>query len=344
MSEKFYLKSDIIEICNNLKNYRKNFLGKRFLISGANGFLGKYFIKSLLELNKNLKKKIKILAIDIKFDSCEIFKDKNVNKLKQDINCINKIKFKSDYVLHAAGIPSPKHYYNKPIEAIFTSITGTKKLLEYSKKNKSKFIFFSSSEIYGNPDKKNIPTKETYNGNVSCIEDRSCYDEGKRVGETLCYFYKIKQNVNVSIFRPFNVFGPGMPKNDYRVFPRFFYSIKKNKPITIFKKGRQTRTFCYVTDAVTAMFLVIIKGNQFVYNIGNNGPEVNMSMLHKNIEKSIGKKVKSININYPKNYPQVEPQRRCPDISKIKKELRYKARVSLSSSIRRFYFWSNKYY
>jgi len=344
MSEKFYLKSDIIEICNNLKNYRKNFLGKRFLISGANGFLGKYFIKSLLELNKNLKKKIKILAIDIKFDSCEIFKDKNVNKLKQDINSINKIKFKSDYVLHAAGIPSPKHYYNKPIEAIFTSITGTKKLLEYSKKNKSKFIFFSSSEIYGNPDKKNIPTKETYNGNVSCIEDRSCYDEGKRVGETLCYFYKIKQNVNVSIFRPFNVFGPGMPKNDYRVFPRFFYSIKKNKPITIFKKGRQTRTFCYVTDAVTAMFLVIIKGNQFVYNIGNNGPEVNMSMLHKNIEKSIGKKVKSININYPKNYPQVEPQRRCPDISKIKKELRYKARVSLSSSIRRFYFWSNKYY
>ena len=344
MSEKFYLKSDIIEICNNLKNYRKNFLGKRFLISGANGFLGKYFIKSLLEMNKNLKRKIKILAVDIKFDSCEIFKDKNVNKLKQDINSINKIKFKSDYVLHAAGIPSPKHYYNKPIEAIFTSITGTKKLLEYSKKNKSKFIFFSSSEIYGNPDKKNIPTKETYNGNVSCIEDRSCYDEGKRVGETLCYFYKIKQNVNVSIFRPFNVFGPGMPKNDYRVFPRFFYSIKKNKPITIFKKGRQTRTFCYVTDAVTAMFLVIIKGNQFVYNIGNNGPEVNMSMLHKNIEKSIGKKVKSININYPKNYPQVEPQRRCPDISKIKKELRYKARVSLSSSIRRFYFWSNKYY
>jgi len=85
------------------------------------------------------------------------------------------------------------------IEAIFTSITGTKKLLEYSKKSKSKFIFFSSSEIYGNPDKKNIPTKETYNGNVSSIEDRSCYDEGKRVGETLCYFYKIKEKVKLPI-------------------------------------------------------------------------------------------------------------------------------------------------
>ena len=99
-----------------------------------------------------------------------------------------------------------------------------------------------------------------------------------------------------------------------------------------------------MTDAITAMFLVIIRGNKFVYNIGNDGPEVNMSILHKNIEKSINKKVKSININYPKNYPQVEPQRRCPDITKIKKELNYKGRVSLFDSIKRFYFWSNKYY
>jgi len=344
MSEKYYLDSDIREICNNLQDNSKLFSGKKFLISGANGFLGKYFIKTLLVMNKNLKKQIKILAIDIKFDKCEIYLDKNVTKIKQDINNIKNINFRSDYVLHAAGIPSPKNYFNKPIEAIFTSITGTKKLLEYSKKNKSKFIFFSSSEIYGNPDKKNIPTKETYNGNVSCIEDRSCYDEGKRVGETLCYFFKIKQKVNISIFRPFNVFGPGMPKNDYRVFPRFFNSIKQNQPITIFKNGKQTRTFCYVTDAITAMFLVIIKGNKFVYNIGNDKPEISMTTLHKSIEKSIQKKVIYKNINYPKNYPQVEPLRRCPNISKIKEELNFKNRVGLLDSIRRFYFWTKKYY
>ena len=344
MSEKYYLDSDIQEICNNLQDNSKLFSGKKFLISGANGFLGKYFIKTLLVMNKNLKKQIKILAIDIKFDKCEIYLDKNVKKIKKDINKIDKLNFKSDYVLHAAGIPSPKHYYNKPIEAIFTSITGTKKLLEYSKKNKSKFIFFSSSEIYGNPDKKNIPTKETYNGNVSCIEDRSCYDEGKRVGETLCYFFKIKQKVNISIFRPFNVFGPGMPKNDYRVFPRFFSSIKRNMPITIFKKGKQTRTFCYVTDAITAMFLVILKGNKFVYNIGNDKPEINMTKLYEVIKKNVPKKVKFVKINYPKNYPQVEPQRRCPDISKIKKELNFINKVSLNDSIRRFYNWSKVYY
>ena len=344
MNEKYYLNSDIVEIKNNLKKYLKYFSGKKFLISGANGFLGKYFIKTLLTLNHDLKKKVKIFAIDIKFDQSEIYLDKNVRKIKQNINNIKKLNFKCDFVLHAAGIPSPKHYFSKPIEAIFTSITATKKLLDYAKKINAKFIFFSSSEIYGNPDKKNIPTKETYNGNVSSIEDRSCYDEGKRVGETLCYFYKIKQKVKCSIFRPFNVFGPGMPKNDYRVFPRFFNSIKKKQPITIFKSGKQTRTFCYVTDAITAMFLVTINGKKFVYNIGNDKPELNMKKLHQLMQKSLNKKIKSINIEYPNNYPQVEPQRRCPNITKLKKEFNFKNKVSIIESIKRFYHWSSKYY
>ena len=344
MNEKYYLLSDIKEIVNNLKKYHKKFFGKKFLITGANGFLGKYFIKVILEINKKTRNKIKVLAIDIKFDNCEIYKDKNVKKLKKDANKIDKFNFKCDYILHAAGIPSPKNYYKKPIEAIFTSITSTKNLLEYSKKINSKFFFFSSSEIYGNPDKKNIPTKETYNGNVSSIEDRSCYDEGKRVGETLCYFYKIKQNVNVAIFRPFNIFGPGMPKNDYRVFPRFFNSIKKKQPITIFKSGKQTRTFCYVTDAITAMLLITINGKEFVYNIGNDKPELNMKKLHLLMEKSLNKKVKSINIEYPNNYPQVEPQRRCPNITRLKKEFDFKNKVSIIESIKRFYHWSSRYY
>ena len=293
MKEKYYLQSDIAEITKNLEKHLKYFSGKKFLISGANGFLGKYFIKILITLNKKLKKKASIVAIDIKFDKCEIYSGRYVKKIKQDINNIDKL---------------------------------------------------SSSEIYGNPDKKNIPTKETYNGNVSSIEDRSCYDEGKRVGETLCYFYKIKEKVNCAIFRPFNIFGPGMPRNDYRVFPRFFNSIKKKQPITIFKSGKQTRTFCYVTDAITAMFLVIIKGNNFVYNIGNDKPEIDMSELYKIIKNNIGQEIRFKNIEYPKNYPQVEPQRRCPNINKIKQELNFKNKVGIEESIKRFYKWSKKHY
>ena len=344
MNEKYYLNSDINEIVNNLKIYRNKIYGKSFFITGANGFLGKYFIKVITEINKKTNNKIKVLANDIRFDNCEIFKDKNVKIIKKDINKIKKFNYKCNYILHAAGIPSPKNYYKKPIETIFTSITSTKNLLEHSYRIKSKFIFFSSSEIYGNPDKKNIPTKETYNGNVSSIEDRSCYDEGKRVGETLCYFYKIKQKVDICIFRPFNVFGPGMPRNDYRVFPRFFSSIKDKKPITIFKKGNQTRTFCYVTDAITAMFIVTLVGKNFVYNIGNNKPEVNMIKLHKLMEISLKKKIKAINISYPKNYPQVEPQRRCPDIQKLIREFRFKNKVKIVDAIKRFHNWTSRYY
>ncbi len=344
MNEKYYLNTDIDEIVKNLKKYHKMFYGKKFFLTGANGFLGKYFIKVIIEINKKTNNKIKVLANDIKFDNCNIFKDPNVKVIKKDINKIKKFNYKCNFILHAAGIPSPKNYYKKPIETIFTSITSTKNLLEYSSKINSKFIFFSSSEIYGNPDKKNIPTKETYNGNVSSIEDRSCYDEGKRVGETLCYFYKIKQKVDICIFRPFNVFGPGMPRNDYRVFPRFFSSIKDKKPITIFKKGNQTRTFCYVTDAITAMFIVTLVGKNFVYNIGNSKPELNMNNLHKIMEISLKKKIKAINISYPKNYPQVEPQRRCPDIKKLINEFKYKNKVSINDAIVRFYRWTSRYY
>ncbi len=344
MNEKYYLYSDIQEIVKNLKKYHTKLYGKRFFITGANGFLGKYFIKVITEINKKTNNKIKVLANDIKFDNCEIFTDKNVKIIKKDINKIKKFNYKCNFILHAAGIPSPKNYYKRPIETIFTSITSTKNLLEYSSKIKSKFIFFSSSEIYGNPDEKNIPTKETYNGNVSSIEDRSCYDEGKRVGETLCYFYKIKQKVDICIFRPFNVFGPGMPRNDYRVFPRFFSSIKDKKPITIFKKGNQTRTFCYVTDAITAMFIVTISGKNFVYNIGNNKPELNMIKLHKIMQTSLKKKIKAVNISYPKNYPQVEPQRRCPDIQKLINEFKYKNKVRINDAIIRFHNWTSKYY
>ena len=160
MKEKYYLQSDIAEITKNLERHLKYFSGKKFLISGANGFLGKYFIKILITLNKKLKKKASIVAIDIKFDKCEIYSDRYVKKIKQDINNIGKLNFKSDYVLHAAGIPSPKHYFKKPIEAIFTSITGTKKLLEYSKKINLNLFFLAVAKFMEILIKKIYPQKK----------------------------------------------------------------------------------------------------------------------------------------------------------------------------------------
>ena len=344
----FSLSKDIYSIIKSINLEANSFNNKNIVISGSFGFIGKYILECLLLIKKEMKLNFNVYAIDNFITSDEkiksYFEEKGINCINHNINKKLNIDVEFDFIICLAGIASP-YYYNKyPVETLNVSINGLKNMFELKHNTNSKFIFFSSSEIYGNPDKKNIPTKETYNGNVSSIQDRSCYDEGKRVGETLCYFYKIKQKIDVVIFRPFNVFGPGMPKNDYRVFPRFFNSIKNNRPITIFKNGKQTRTFCYVTDAITAMFLVIIKGKKFVYNIGNDYPEINMSNLHKIIERNIKKKIKYKNIDYPSNYPQVEPQRRRPNINKIKKELNFKNIVTINDAIKKFYKWSKKYY
>ena len=147
MSERYYLEKDIKEIVKNLRKYKNKIYGKKFFITGANGFLGKYFIKVINELNKQTNKKIKVIANDIKFDNCEIFYDKNVKIIKKDINKIYNFNYKCDYILHAAGIPSPKNYFKKPIETIFTSITSTKNLLEYSAKKNQNLFFLVAAKF-----------------------------------------------------------------------------------------------------------------------------------------------------------------------------------------------------
>ena len=344
----FYVESDILEIIKNIKNEIKLINNKKILLLGSNGFLGKYFVKIFDQIISEKKARFSVDCFDnyISSSSSNRTTIKNKEKIKfykADVST-HTFKKKYDVIIFLAGIASPFIYKKNPIKTLSVSYDGVSNLIAKAKKNKSRFVFFSSSEIYGNPDEKNLPTKEAYYGNVNSFGPRSCYDEGKRVGETLCYIYNVYHNTDVKVIRPFNVFGPLMDKNDYRIVPNIIKKINTKKKILIHGDGKQTRTFCYVTDAITAMFLVIIKGNKFVYNIGNDKPEINMSMLHKSIEKSIQKKINHKNIDYPKNYPQVEPLRRCPNISKIKEELGFKNNVGLLDSIRRFYFWTKKYY
>ena len=127
-------------------------------------------------------------------------------------------------------------------------------MLEKCKEWNAHFIFFSSSEIYGNPSPENIPTTEDYKGYLSCQGQRSCYSESKRLGETLCYIYNKKYNVSTNIIRPFNIYGPGISiETDYRMIPNLIKSALRNQPVNIYGNGNQTRTFCYVTDAITAI-------------------------------------------------------------------------------------------
>lgn len=346
----FLLKGDIQQIIENIMDVSNGFSGKKILLTGGRGFLGRYFMEIFNELNVTvLTNKLKVIVLDNLITSgkegAEIPNYKNIEFINHDV--IKEFIFneKLDFIVHAAGIASPYYYRAYPLETLGVAIEGTKNMLELAERNKAKFIFFSSSEIYGDPDTKNIPTKESYRGNVSCTGPRACYDESKRVGETLCNIFHNIKGVHTNTIRPFNVFGPGMQETDYRVLPNFTSRIKGNIPLQIYGTGNQTRTFCYVTDAMEGFIRVILKGvSGEAYNIGNPDPEISVVDLIKKIESILNKKVKYNIVDYPDSYPADEPIRRCPDILKARIQLNYNPKININEGLRRFLKWSDNFY
>ncbi len=348
--ENFNIPSDIDEIIKFLDKEYQKFEGKTILLTGGRGFLGRYFTEIFLKINKLNKKPCKILSIDNLITSGilgdQLPKNKNFIFLKKDITKKIKIDQKVDYIIHAAGIASPYYYKKWPLKTLEVATVGLKNVLELAKKNNSKLVFFSSSEIYGNPDKKNIPTLESYNGNVSCLGPRACYDESKRLGETLVRVYSDQYGLDASIIRPFNVFGPGMQKNDYRVLPNFISKIVNNEKIQIYGTGNQTRTYCYVTDAMNGFLRVLLKGGRGEpYNIGNSNPELSVLNLVKKLEEIYSHKhIRYDIIDHPDSYPSDEPQRRCPDLIKSFHQLNYKPNVNIDEGLLRYFKWAENNY
>ena len=342
---KHTLKKDIDKILTDTSDIVKHFSGKKILLTGGNGFLGKYFVEIFKNYNVFLKKPLKLLVIDNSFKKNELSKDRNIKFVKADISKNIKINFQPNIIIHAAGIASPFYYRKKPMETLEVAIEGTKNCLKIAKRNNSKFIFFSSSEIYGDPDKNFVPTKETYRGNVSSMGPRACYDESKRLGETLCYIYNNYFNLHTNIIRPFNVYGPGMGQKDYRIFPNFISNIINNKSLKIYGNGNQTRTYCYITDAMEGFLRVVSLGKSGeAYNIGNNKPEVSVKDIYKLLQNITEKKIACKIVNHPKSYPDDEPQRRCPDISKARKHINYKPKIKLKNGLKTFLNWASLNY
>lgn len=346
--KKFFLDSDIEEISDRIKNDAEKFSNKTILLTGGKGFLGRYIVEVLKKLNKEkLEQPTKLIVLDNLITAgdfgLESIADSNIKFIQHDVIKKIDIQEKIDYIIHAAGIASPQHYRDHPLETLDISITGTKNMLELAKKNDSRFTFFSSSEIYGDPTENNIPTTEEYRGNVSTQGPRACYDEGKRTGETLCYIYHNYEKVKTTIVRPFNFFGPGMQEKDFRVLPNFASQIKNNKPLNVYGTGNQTRTYCYITDAITGLFQVILSGIPGeTYNIGNPNPEVSVIELVKKISESIKREIQYNIIKHPSNYPSSEPNRRCPNIKKAQNEINYTPKVELNEGLRRFFLWTEE--
>ena len=320
---------------------------KTILITGINGFIGKHLLDKLLN-NINFDNIDKIVGIDSFISS---------NK-EEEYTCNDKYDFiesdlinfdfnkldKFDTVIHLASLASPVYYKKYPLETIDIGVTVTRKLLEKCKDWNAEFIFFSSSEIYGNPPSENIPTTEDFKGYVSCQGPRSCYDESKRLGETLCYIYNKKFNVNTKIIRPFNIYGPGMSiETDYRMVPNLIKSALRKQPVNIYGTGNQTRTFCYYTDAIEGIVKVINKGdNGETYNIGNDKPEISMIELVKLFEKTINLEMNYQLTPYPEYYPDDEPKRRLASIDKAREHLNFQPKVTLEAGLTETWNWALK--
>lgn len=345
------LDSDIAEICTTLGPAAREFAGKRILITGARGFLGRYFTDVFMKLNANvLDTPCEIVALDNLITAgamgSEAPKERGIAFVNHDIIKPFYPERPVDFVLHLAGIASPYYYRKWPLETLEVATVGLKNVIELTKAHGARLLFFSSSEIYGDPDENHVPTKESYHGNVSCLGARACYDESKRLGETLIRIYHTHHGVKGMIVRPFNVYGPGMQKLDYRVLPNFAAKILAGEPVNIYGTGKQTRTFCYVTDAIRGFLQVLLSGQAGEpYNIGNPTPEVSMLDLVNVIQRAVPElKVQHHLIEHPDTYPADEPQRRCPDITKARLQVGYEPQIGMEDGLRRFFGWAKTAY
>ena len=341
------LQEDFKTIAEDIKEEAQRLSGRTVLITGGAGFLGNYIIGVLDYLNRNiLKQPCNIISVDnfISGVKYQLAEGPNFRTIKHDIKEPLKIDEPVHFIIHAAGIASPKFYRDYKIQTIDVGAIGTKNMLELAREKKvESMVYTSSSEVYGDPHPDAIPTPETYRGNVACIGPRANYDESKRVGETYSMAYQEAYDIPVKIVRFFNVYGPGMRHDDARLLPNFATHHLNGKPIPVYGNGNQTRTFCYITDGITGLLKVFLSHrNGEVFNVGTDQPEISILGIAEimkelyHTQTQFHDREKIVDAYSGKS----DPHRRCPDISKIKAHLNYTPKVDLRTGIQRFMTWA----
>jgi UDP-glucuronate decarboxylase len=326
------IREDIERIKDNIKG--EFFTGKRVLVTGGAGFIGSWLCDVLIELG----------ALVTVLDDFSTGRMKNIDHLtgkakfkliKSDV-CRFKGNEKFDIILHMAGHASPDEYQAHPIETLQTSAVGTRNMAELSRKNDATLLFASTSEVYGDADV--VPTPETYWGKVNPIGPRSCYDEGKRFAEALLMAYFKQYGLDVRVPRIFNSYGPRLREDGLygRAMSRFVLQALTNQPITVYGDGKQTRSFCYITDTATGLLLLTTSASAKgeVVNIGN-AQEVTILELAKKVKEAT--KCKSDIEFHP--LPKDDPKRRCPDTGKLEKLVSWKPTVSFEKGLKRTITW-----
>lgn len=296
------------------------------LVTGGAGFLGSHLCRKLL------KDKHKIICIDNLITGSlsnikDIIKNKNFKFIKHDISKPIEIKNKLDWVMHFASPASPKDYLEYPIKTIKVGTLGTHNCLGIAREHQAKFFLASTSEVYGDP--KISPQPEEYWGNVNPNGPRSCYDEAKRAAEAIAFAYYRQHKISIHVIRIFNTYGPNMRLEDGRVVSNFIVQALQGQSLTIYGKGKQTRSFCYVDD--------LIEGITRYMQIDYTGP-VNLGSQFEFTVLELAKKV--IALTHSKSQikfeplPQDDPQQRRPDIQKAGKLFNWKPKVTLEKGLK----------
>ncbi|MEI6886029.1 MAG: UDP-glucuronic acid decarboxylase family protein [Bacteroidota bacterium] len=300
---------------------------KKVLVTGGAGFLGSHLCEKLLNQGHE------VVCLDNYFTGqkqnvVHLLKNPFFELIRHDVTMPFFIEV--DEIYNLACPASPVHYQYNPIKTVKTSVMGAINMLGLAKRIRAKVLQASTSEVYGDPEIH--PQTESYWGHVNPIGPRSCYDEGKRVAETLFVNYHKQNNVRIKIIRIFNTYGPRMHPNDGRVVSNFIVQALKGEDITIYGEGTQTRSFCYVDDLLEGMVRLMNSREEFTgpVNIGNPG-EFTMIELAEKVLKLTGSKSKLIYMPLPAD----DPLQRKPDISIAKKELGWEPTISLEEGLKK---------
>lgn len=347
------VQADLDHIHKGLGAKSDAFRDQTIVITGCAGFLGFYItqyfvhfaqtlgIKRVIALDTFLLDRPKWLS-DLAAAHGDLLDVRSFDISKDDLAGVPGAP-EAGFVVHGASIASPTFYRKYPVETLDANIWGLRAILDlYRGRDTLKgLLFFSSSEIYGDPDPASIPTPETYRGNVSCHGPRACYDESKRFGETMAWVYAQQFNMPITVARPFNNYGPGMRLGDKRLPADFALAVTEGRDLVILSDGTPTRTFCYVADAVTGYLLCLLHGSYDYFNIGIDRPEIMVRELAE-IYRAAGEKVYGYSgaVHYEEAedpaYLEDNPNRRCPVIDKARDVLGYTPTILVEEGIERY--------
>lgn len=297
----------------------------RILVTGGAGFLGSHLIDRLMAEGNE------IICLDNfytghKRNVLQWMNHPNFELIRHDIT--EPIRLEVDQIYHLACPASPVHYQYNPVKTVKTNVMGTMNMLGLAKRVKARFFLASTSEVYGDPEIH--PQTEEYRGNVNPIGLRSCYDEGKRIAETLAFDYHRQNGVDVRVVRIFNTYGPRMLENDGRVVSNFIVQALQGNPLTVYGDGSQTRSFCYVSDLVDGFIRLMNSDYVGPVNIGNPG-EYTILQLAEAVRDMVDP---TAEIKF-KPLPSDDPRRRRPDITKAKTLLNWQPTVQLQEGLQR---------